>query len=133
MAEIIHCPKCHRPLQVPENYFGQTVQCPECRHMFTAISESVSAKHMILLRKITRSGRRFLPAGGCGSRCAPLSGRRFDHFLVVTEIDNYFLQSTYDKRYAESAVASADYFTQELIRILADNDASLMGASFPRS
>jgi len=29
-------------------------------------------------------------------------------------------------------VASADYFNQELIRILADNDVSLMGASFPR-
>jgi hypothetical protein len=39
-------------------------------------------------------------------------------------------RAMYDKRYAESAVASADYFTQELIRILADNDAVLMGASF---
>jgi hypothetical protein len=41
-------------------------------------------------------------------------------------------RATYDKRYAESTVASADYFTQELVRILADNDASLMGAGFPR-
>jgi hypothetical protein len=41
-------------------------------------------------------------------------------------------RATYDKRYAESAVASSDYFTQELVRILADNDISLMGAGFPR-
>lgn len=41
-------------------------------------------------------------------------------------------RATYDKRYRESAVASADYFNQELIRILADNDVSLMGSSFPR-
>jgi hypothetical protein len=41
-------------------------------------------------------------------------------------------RATYDKRYAESAVASADYFTQELVRILADNDVSLMGAGFSR-
>jgi hypothetical protein len=41
-------------------------------------------------------------------------------------------RAMYDKRYAESAVASADYFTQELIRILADNDAMLMGAGFSR-
>jgi hypothetical protein len=41
-------------------------------------------------------------------------------------------RATYEKRYAESAVASADYFTQELVRILADNDVSLMGAGFPR-
>jgi hypothetical protein len=41
-------------------------------------------------------------------------------------------RATYDKRYRETPVAAADYFTQELIRILADNDISLMGASFPR-
>lgn len=41
-------------------------------------------------------------------------------------------RATYDKRYSNSTVAGADYFTQELIRILADNDVSLMGGSFPR-
>jgi len=39
---------------------------------------------------------------------------------------------TYQKRYGETPVAAADYFNQELIRVLADNDVSLMGASFPR-
>jgi len=39
---------------------------------------------------------------------------------------------TYQKRYGETPIAAADYFNQELIRILADNDVSLMGASFPR-
>jgi hypothetical protein len=41
-------------------------------------------------------------------------------------------RATYDKRYAESAVASFNYFTQELVRILADNDVTLMGAAFPK-
>jgi hypothetical protein len=41
-------------------------------------------------------------------------------------------RATYDKRYGESAAASANYFNQELIRILADNDISLMGDGFPR-
>jgi hypothetical protein len=36
MPEIISCPACQRKLQVPEEYFGQTVQCPECKHTFTA-------------------------------------------------------------------------------------------------
>lgn len=40
-------------------------------------------------------------------------------------------RATYDKRYAESPVASANYFNQELVRILADNDVTLMGDSFP--
>lgn len=41
-------------------------------------------------------------------------------------------RATYDKRYGESPVAGADYFTQELIRILADSDVTLMGVSFPQ-
>jgi hypothetical protein len=41
-------------------------------------------------------------------------------------------RATYDKRYGETPVAAANYFNQELIRVLADNDVSLMGASFPR-
>jgi hypothetical protein len=41
-------------------------------------------------------------------------------------------RATYDKRYGESQVASADYFNQELVRILADNNVTLMGDGFPR-
>jgi hypothetical protein len=40
-------------------------------------------------------------------------------------------RATYDKRFGETPAASANYFTQELIRILADNDVALMGGTFP--
>ena len=60
-------------------------------------------------------------------------GRQHKDLYDRLKVDIEKSRSTYDKRYAESAVASANYFTQELIRILADNDPSLMGASFPRS
>jgi hypothetical protein len=60
-------------------------------------------------------------------------GKQHKDLYDRLKVDIEKSRSTYDKRYAESAVASADYFTQELIRILADNDASLMGASFSRS
>jgi hypothetical protein len=60
-------------------------------------------------------------------------GKQHKDLYDRLKVDIEKSRSTYDKRYAESAVASADYFTQELIRILADNDASVMGASFPRS
>jgi hypothetical protein len=39
-------------------------------------------------------------------------------------------RQTYDKRWGASAAASADYFQSELVRILADGDASLMGVGF---
>jgi len=60
------------------------------------------------------------------------AGRQHRDLYDRLKIDIEKSRATYDKRYAESAVASADYFTQELVRILADNDVSLMGAGFPR-
>lgn len=41
-------------------------------------------------------------------------------------------RAIYKKRYAGTAAASVDYFQQALVRILADNDISLLGANFPR-
>jgi len=40
-------------------------------------------------------------------------------------------RASYNRRYGSSPAASVDYFTKELVRILADNDASLLGANFP--
>ncbi|HXP46965.1 MAG TPA: hypothetical protein VN810_06795 [Terriglobales bacterium] len=40
-------------------------------------------------------------------------------------------RASYHKRYGSTPAAAADYFTKELVRILADNDASLLGANFP--
>jgi hypothetical protein len=41
-------------------------------------------------------------------------------------------RGTYQKRYGNTAAASTDYFTQELIRSLAEDDVSFMGANFRR-
>ena len=41
-------------------------------------------------------------------------------------------RATYDKRYGSTPAAAADYFSKEVVRVLADNDPSLMGSSFPR-
>ena len=40
-------------------------------------------------------------------------------------------RATYDKRYGGTPVAPARYFDSEIVRILADNDRSLMGSDFP--
>jgi hypothetical protein len=40
-------------------------------------------------------------------------------------------RATYDKRYGSSPAASAKYFDSEIVRILADNDRSLLGSDFP--
>jgi len=40
-------------------------------------------------------------------------------------------RASYTRRYGSTAAARADYFTRELVRILADNDVTLLGANFP--
>ena len=44
MVEWIACPQCKRQLQVPAQYIGQTVQCPECQHRFVAATSSITAQ-----------------------------------------------------------------------------------------
>jgi hypothetical protein len=39
-------------------------------------------------------------------------------------------RASYEKRYGQTAAASGNYFTQELIRILADGDASSLGSGY---
>jgi hypothetical protein len=41
-------------------------------------------------------------------------------------------RSTYHKRYENTAAASADYFTSELVRSLAEDDIALLGPNFHR-
>ncbi|MGB7584158.1 MAG: hypothetical protein WBM11_04865 [Terriglobales bacterium] len=41
-------------------------------------------------------------------------------------------RNTYTKRYGSTAAASADYFSQELIRSLAEDDVTLLGPNFHR-
>jgi hypothetical protein len=40
-------------------------------------------------------------------------------------------RASYEKRYGSTPAKDGDYFNQELIRILADNDKSLLGSNFP--
>jgi hypothetical protein len=39
-------------------------------------------------------------------------------------------RATYEKRYGATAAASGNYFAQELVRILANDDPSLLGGGF---
>ena len=41
-------------------------------------------------------------------------------------------RGTYQKRYGNTAAASAEYFINEVVRSLAEDDVSIMGANFRR-
>ena len=58
-------------------------------------------------------------------------GRQSRELYKVLRVDIEKSRDTYNRRYANTSVADAGYFTQEVIRILADNDASVLGSDFP--
>ena len=41
-------------------------------------------------------------------------------------------RASYDKRYGSTVASQSDYFTEEVIKVLADNDIALMGGGFPK-
>jgi hypothetical protein len=43
-SELIECPACKHALRVPENLFGKTVRCPECKAHFTAPTRDAEGK-----------------------------------------------------------------------------------------
>jgi hypothetical protein len=44
MKTIVTCPECRRALQVPEEFFGKSVQCPDCKHAFVAQSPEAAVQ-----------------------------------------------------------------------------------------
>jgi hypothetical protein len=58
-------------------------------------------------------------------------GRQNHDLYKVLREDIEKSRATYDKRYGSTPVASAKYFDSEIVRILADNDRSLLGSDFP--
>ncbi len=55
-------------------------------------------------------------------------GRRHRDLYARLKDEIQKSRATYDKRYGQTVAASADYFRRELIRILADNNPTLMGS-----
>jgi hypothetical protein len=43
MADHIACPHCRRVVQVPEEFHGKQVRCPECQGVFTAAATDITA------------------------------------------------------------------------------------------
>ncbi len=59
-------------------------------------------------------------------------GRRHKDLYDRLKEDIEKSRGTYSKRYGNTAAASADYFSAELLRSLAEDDASIMGVNFRR-
>jgi hypothetical protein len=91
----------------------------------------LSAEDADMHRKAQRFARLLVDEIKLYNQAKVAEGRRHKDVYDRLKADIEKSRSTYEKRYGNTAAASANYFQQELVRSLAEDDVSLMGANFP--
>ncbi len=85
-----------------------------------------------LHRKAQRFARLLMDEIKLYNQAKVAEGRKHKNLYDRLKEDIDKSRSTYHKRYGNTAAASADYFSSELIRSLAEDDVSLLGPNFHR-
>jgi hypothetical protein len=93
---------------------------------FAGISPEDADTH----RKAQRFARLLVDEIKLYNQAKVAEGRRHKDVYDRLKDDIDKSHSTYQKRYGKTAAASGEYFQQELVRSLAEDDATLMGANF---
>ncbi len=102
------------------------VQVPAAQVRTQAIAPQEEETH----RKAKRFAKLLVEEIKLYNEAKVAAGRQNKDLYGLLKEDIEKSRASYDKRYGQTAAASADYFTQELIRILADGNESLLGGSF---
>ena len=83
-------------------------------------------------RKAQRFARLLMDEIKLYNQAKVAEGRKHKDLYTRLKEDIEKSRGTYQKRYGNTAAGSADYFNQELIRSLAEDDVSLLGSNFRR-
>ena len=93
---------------------------------------TASGEDADLHRKAQRFARLLMDEIKLYNQAKVVEGRKNRDLYDRLKEDIEKSRATYQKRYGNTAAASADYFNQELIRSLAEDDVSLLGSNFRR-
>jgi hypothetical protein len=93
--------------------------------------EGLPAEEQDLHKKAKRFAKLLVDEIKLYNQSKVAEGRQNRDLYKVLREDIEKSRATYDKRYGSTPVASAKYFDSEIVRILADNDRSLLGNDFP--
>jgi hypothetical protein len=97
-----------------------------------AAAAQISEEDADTYRKAQRFARLLVDEIKLYNQAKIADGRRHRDLYDRLKDDIEKSRSTYQKRYGNTVAARADYFNQELVRSLAEDDGSLMGANFRR-
>lgn len=93
--------------------------------------DGISADDQELHRKAKRFAKLLVDEIKLYNQAKVAEGRQNREIYKLLREDIEKSRATYEKRYSGTAVASAQYFNEEVVRILADNDRALLGSDFP--
>ena len=91
---------------------------------------SLSPEHQDIHRKAQRFARLLVDEIKLYNQAKVAEGRRNKDLYDRLQEPIEKSRATYQKRYGNTAAASANYFQHEIIRSLAEDDLSIMGANF---
>jgi len=94
--------------------------------------DSPASEDADLQRKAQRFARLLVDEIKLYNQAKVAEGRKHKDLYDRLKEDIEKSRATYKKRYGNTAAAAADYFNQELVRSLAEDDSSIMGANFRR-
>ncbi len=97
-----------------------------------AAAPALSAEDAEVHRKAQRFARLLMDEIKLYNQAKVSDGRKHKDLYDRLQEDIEKSRATYQKRYGNTAAASGDYFNQELIRSLAEDDVSLLGKNFQR-
>ena len=95
------------------------------------VAGNLSADEQELHKKAQRFAKLLVDEIKLYNQSKVAEGKQNRDLYKVLREDIEKSRATYDKRYGGTPVAPAKYFDSEVVRILADNDRSLMGSDFP--
>jgi len=95
-------------------------------------SSQMSSEDVEVHRKAQRFARLLVDEIKLYNQAKVAEGRKHKDVYDRLKDDIEKSRATYQKRYGNTAAASGDYFSNELIRSLAEDDSSMMGANFRR-
>jgi hypothetical protein len=97
-----------------------------------AAAPSLSPEDAEVHRKAQRFSRLLMDEIKLYNQAKVAEGRKHKDLYDRLQEDIEKSRATYSKRYGSTAAATGDYFNQELIRSLAEDDISLLGKNFRR-
>lgn len=97
-----------------------------------AKAEKLSPQDEDVLKKAKRFAKLLVDEIKLYNQAKVSEGRQHKDLYSRLKEDIDKSRASYEKRYGGTVAAHSDFFTQEVIKVLAENDVSILGNNFPR-